>query len=403
MRTASKVYVANGAVRWACERAFWPLFFTRLVTEVELSPLQLVLLGTVYEAGIFLGEIPTGVVADIYSRRLSVIISYLMGGSAFIMSAIVSDYWLLIISQVLVGVASTFHSGAETAWITDELGSSEAAEPVIIRRGQVQLVAAVVGIGVFAGLAVLLSLSAALIVAGMLLIAWGLALTQIMPEHGFTRTHGEGWADFVSMLTTGWRHASRISALRILMVVVVIGGVAKEAIDRLDIKRLVDIGMPEDFDEAVIVGVLVAARMLLAAGLLVIAQKRVRGEQVVPVMVMLLVGVAVGIALLAHVELLWIAGLGLVLQGGFHSATDPLVAIWTNTFASSEARATIHSFIGQGESIGEVVGGITLGATAQIFSVPTAMTVSLLLFLFAAIYATTARAAWGKLHSPGSV
>ena len=41
------------------------------VEVVGLNPLQLVVVGTVLEAAYFLGEIPTGIVADIYSRRLS--------------------------------------------------------------------------------------------------------------------------------------------------------------------------------------------------------------------------------------------------------------------------------------------------------------------------------------------
>ena len=46
----------------------------------ELNPLQLVLLGTALEGSVFLFEIPTGVVADVYSRRLSVIIGYTLVG-----------------------------------------------------------------------------------------------------------------------------------------------------------------------------------------------------------------------------------------------------------------------------------------------------------------------------------
>lgn len=396
MHDASRVYLASGVVVWLCERAFWPLFFVRLVTEVELSPLQLVLLGTVYEAGIFLSEIPTGIVADVYSRRLSIIISFIIGGAAFVMAGLVGSYWLLVISQVFVGVGSTFRSGAETAWVTDELGSAELAEPLILRRGKIQLFAGIAGIIIFAGIAALWSLSAAIVLIGVALIAWGATLAAIMPEDGFTRTQGEGWSEFVQMLSNGWRGVKGIETLRILAIVIVIGGIAKEAIDRLDIKRLVDVGMPDDIDEALVVGVLIVIRLLIAAALLAFAQRHVAGKRVVPAMVGVLIGVAVGIAVLAHVELLWIAGLGLVLQGGFHTAKQPLVDVWTNTFASSDARATIHSFMGQAESFGEVIGGIVLGAVAEIFTVPTAMTVSLLLFVAAAIYASTASAAWDR-------
>lgn len=394
MRDANQIYMANGLIRLAATRAFWPLLFVRLVVDLELSAFQLVFLGTVFEAAIFLGEIPTGVVADVYSRRLSVVISYVMGGAAFIMSGLVGGYSLLIVSQLLVGLASTFRSGAETAWITDELGSAEAAEPMILRRGQWELLAGVAGMLAFAGLAALVSVSAAIVATGVLMAAWGLVLPFVMPERGFARSDTEGWAEFASTLALGWRQVRRVRALTIVATVVFIGGLAKEVIDRLDVRRLVDVGLPEDLNPAIVVGVLVAIRLLLASALLSVARRRVRGQSVVPALGGLLAGTAVGIALLAHVELLAVAGLGLILQGGLQTATEPLVALWTNTFAPSSARATIHSFIGQGESIGEVLGGLALGTVAQIFTVPIAMTISLALFVVAALLSMSARAEW---------
>ena len=53
------------------------------VTTVGLDPLQLVLVGTTLELSAFLGEVPTGVVADAYSRRLSIIIGYVLIGAGF--------------------------------------------------------------------------------------------------------------------------------------------------------------------------------------------------------------------------------------------------------------------------------------------------------------------------------
>ena len=57
------------------------------VTEVGMSPLELVLCGTAMELAIFLFEVPTGVVADTLSRRLSVIVSYVILGVATSCSA----------------------------------------------------------------------------------------------------------------------------------------------------------------------------------------------------------------------------------------------------------------------------------------------------------------------------
>jgi len=404
VKDAAGIYMWSGLIMRACRSAFWPLLFVRLVTEVDLSPLQLVLLGTVFELTILVSEIPTGIVADIYSRRLSVILTFLIGGVAMFMSALVSPYWLLVISQMLVGFASTFETGAETAWITDELGSAEEAEHLILRRGQYQLFAGVVGVIGFSLLAWGTTLSTALAATGVTYVLWGLVLLAVMPENNFTRTEGEGWAEFAGMLRGGFAETRGVAALRILVTVIFIGGLAKEAIDRLDVKRLVDVGLPEDTNEAVIIGVIVAAKMLLAIGFVKVARTRARGRSVVPAMTMLLVGIGVGVLVLAHVDLLAIAALGLMFQGGFHFATEPLVTTWTNTFASSKARATIHSFVGQAEAFGEIIGGIVLGTVAEVFTVPTAMTISAVLFFLAAGLAITTRRVWdsslSQVHAP---
>ena len=74
------------------------------------------------EGAVFLFEIPTGVVADTYSRRLSLIIGYLGMGVAWMLVGVVSAPWLIIALWGFWGLVYTFTSGAEEAWITDEVG-----------------------------------------------------------------------------------------------------------------------------------------------------------------------------------------------------------------------------------------------------------------------------------------
>jgi DHA3 family tetracycline resistance protein-like MFS transporter len=391
---AERIYFLNGLLQRAGARGYWPLLFVRLVTEVELSALELVLLGTVMELTILTMEIPTGVVADVYSRKWSVVVSFFVMGGAMIMSGLVSPYWLLVVSQILIGFGSTFETGAETAWITSEVGGPEAAEPVILRRARWQLLAGVVGIAGFAGLAALTSLGAALAVIGIAYVCWGAFLAVGMPETNFVRSAGAGWAGFRAMLANGYHQTRTVRPLRILATVVVIGGLAKEAIDRLDVQRLVDVGLPQDIDEVLVVGAITAVKLILAAVLLFAAHRRAAETNLVITMVGWLAGVSFGIVLLAQVDVLAIAALGLVLQGGFSFATEPIVTTWTNRFASEDARATVHSFMGQGEALGEILGGIALGIVAQAFSVPTAMTVSAILFALAALVASRARIGW---------
>ncbi|HKH09659.1 MAG TPA: tetracycline efflux MFS transporter Tet(40), partial [Rubrobacter sp.] len=48
------------------------------IEEVGLDPLRLVLLGTALEVAVLVCEVPTGVLADTYGRRRSVIIGFLL-------------------------------------------------------------------------------------------------------------------------------------------------------------------------------------------------------------------------------------------------------------------------------------------------------------------------------------
>src|SRR5439155_2648707 len=81
----------------------WVLVAVYLVTEVGLSPLQLVLVGTVMEISIFLFEVPAGVVADTYGRKLSLIVSFLIQGAAWMLVGAVSSFWIILLAWALWG------------------------------------------------------------------------------------------------------------------------------------------------------------------------------------------------------------------------------------------------------------------------------------------------------------
>ena len=94
------------------------------VTVAQLNPLQLVLVGTTLETTVFLFEIPTGIVADLYSRRISVIIGYFLIGAGFILEGSLPIFGTILLAQLLWGLGYTFTSGATQAWISDEIGEA---------------------------------------------------------------------------------------------------------------------------------------------------------------------------------------------------------------------------------------------------------------------------------------
>ena len=109
-----------------------------------MSPLQLVLVGTLMEVSIFVFEVPTGVVADVYSRRLSIVIGTAVMGVAVILFGAFSDVWPILAANALWGFGYTFTSGAFDAWLADEIGQERLAG-VYLRGAQVGRVAALAG------------------------------------------------------------------------------------------------------------------------------------------------------------------------------------------------------------------------------------------------------------------
>src|SRR5690242_16555554 len=79
----------------------------------KLNPLQLVLVGTVLEVVCFLCQVPTGVLADLYSRRLSVVVGIVLTGLGFILEGSIPNFWAIAGGMIFYGIGATFVSGAE--------------------------------------------------------------------------------------------------------------------------------------------------------------------------------------------------------------------------------------------------------------------------------------------------
>src|SRR5262245_60918541 len=156
-----------------------------LRSVLDLSPLQLVLMGTAMEAAVFLSEIPTGIIADTYSRRLSLVIGYLGMGTSWLLVGVIDAPVAVIALWALWGVSYTFSSGAYEAWITDEIGI-ERVPSVFLRGARLTYAGSFVGLLTFVGIGAL-SLRAAVLASGAVTIACGLACALLMPETGFTR------------------------------------------------------------------------------------------------------------------------------------------------------------------------------------------------------------------------
>ncbi len=106
-----------------------------MIQVAKLDALQLVLVGTTLEASAFIFEVPTGVLADTVSRRLSVIIGTALIGIGLVVWGAWALFPTILLAQVLWGIGFTFTSGATQAWISDETGNQETGQ-IYLRGAQ---------------------------------------------------------------------------------------------------------------------------------------------------------------------------------------------------------------------------------------------------------------------------
>ena len=161
---------------------------------VGLNAFELVLVGTVLEASCFLLEIPTGVVADLYSRRRSVLIGIFLYGIGFVLEGSLPWFAIVLLAQVVWGCGDTFISGALEAWIASE-EKTRSMDKVFLRGGQSAQAGGVIGV-VAGTLLGNWDLRLPIVTAGLLCLVLGLILLRIMPETNFAPVRKEKTACF---------------------------------------------------------------------------------------------------------------------------------------------------------------------------------------------------------------
>jgi MFS transporter, DHA3 family, tetracycline resistance protein len=367
--------------------AFAACFTLNLVFQyrvVGLDPFQMVLVGTVLEVTCFLFEVPTGIVADLWSRRVSVIIGFVLVGAGFAVEGIVATFAAAIVGNIVWGIGYTFTSGALQAWITDEVGEEEVAE-VFTRETQLDLTFGFVGT-LTAGVLGLVALRLPIIVAGATLVLLAVGLLLTMPERHFRptpRNERETFGHLRSQFVAGLRIARGRGVVRVFLFVSLLVGLSSEVFDRLWQVRVLDaFDMPELFggDEAIaftafaLVGSLVSLGASLASSRW-LPRHVVDASPGTPVAVAAVVQVlaVVGVALLGN---LWLVLVALWLHSASRAFAGPIEATWLNRNLESSTRATVLSMNSQANAIGQVGGGPPLGALAARTSIPLALVVA---------------------------
>ena len=366
---AYSVYCAYCLVVAALRYAYWTAAVYFYISVVGLGPFRLVLVGTTVMVVILLGEVPTGVVADVYGRRLSVIVGVALMGAGFAFDGWRAAFWATLLAQVVWGLGATFTSGALTAWITDELRGADLAR-VYLRGAQWGSAGSVLGVALGVALSYA-GLAFAMIAAGLGLVAFAAVLVVVMPECHF-RPAPQGARSrrehALATLREGAAVVRGSATLGCFVGVVVFHGMASESFDRLWEIHLLRIGLPAGLTPVAWFGLLQAGGLLLSIAAGEVLRRRVAGgaeptllRWLVVLTALLTVGMAAfGLApgFAAAVAAFW----GTLL---LRQIVPPLVDAWVNRHIPSDVRATVLSLAGQADALGQIAGGPLFGWLAS--------------------------------------
>ncbi len=378
--------------------AFSTVATTNIVYQVEvahLDPLRLLLVGSVLELTCLMVQVPSGLLADAFSRRWAVVGGYALVGAGFILEGLVPRFAAIALAQVIWGMGITFSDGADDAWITDEVGAERAGR-LFLRGSQVGQVASLLGIVAAVSLASF-RLNAPILAggAGFILLAGYLAVA--MKEDGFRAIPRE--AGGMSRIANGAR--ASIGAIRsrplllTILATTVLWGLSGEGVDRLNqVHFIKDIGLPSlgGLSPVLWFGVISGCSALIGIGATQVIRRRIdlSDHQVVT---RLLFGLSAaraamvgGFALASNfgmaIGFIWAAA-------GLKQVFYPVQRAWFNHSLDAANRATLFSVDGQADALGQIIGGPIIGVVATGVSIRAALLASgALLGLVLPLFAT---------------
>lgn len=369
------------------------LFFTFIFTVnllyhvqiVKLDPLQLVLVGTVLELTVFLFEIPTGVIADVKSRKLSLIIGYLLIGVGFMIEGIFPLFAAVIFSQIAWGIGYTFTSGAQQAWIADEIGEERASLAFIRgakfgKLGQIIAIPLSILTGYF-------MINLPIIIGGVCMLGIAIYLLFFMEEKNFkplrTGERISAWKSMKGNMQKIVVYSKASFVMRMLLLIALFIGLYSEGFDRLWMTHFIDVSALASLSTEKLVlfmGGLQFIVVILSFTVLHFINRSTIHLNLRHIYISLFIGSSlivvslIGFALSAFVVSLLVF---YVMIEVTRQVMYPLEDIWLNKIIpDSSTRATFFSVKGQVDAIGQIGGGPIIGVIVSRFAVKTAIIAS---------------------------
>lgn len=374
--SAYKTYLLFSAIKAMCFSLVATVMIVYHIEIVHLNPLQLILVGTTLELACFIFEIPTGIVADVYSRKLSIVIGGVLTGVGFILEGSISSFIFVLVAQIVWGLGSTFITGSLEAWIAEEEKNKDLDE-IYIKGAQAGQIGAFIGI-VLSTVIANFSVRLPIIVSGVLFIILALFLWLYMPENNFKPSVPGDLNTFKKMVYTfksGLKFVKSKSIIMILLAVTLFYGLSSEGYDRLSNAHfLQDTTLPKlgNLSSVTWFGIFGILGMILSFIVMHFMAKNLKNEdnrkngKLLLCINILYISSMLIFALTRNFSLMLIAYLA---TNTFRIINKPIFSAWLNGHIDDNSRATVLSINGQMNSLGQILGGPIIGIIATNISV----------------------------------
>jgi MFS transporter, DHA3 family, tetracycline resistance protein len=372
---AERIFIAFNLIASLCFGLVFTVNTLFYATTVRLDPFQLVLVGTVLELSIFLFEVPTGIVADVFSRRLSIVIGYALIGCAFVLEGTIPALGTVLSAQFLWGLGHTFTSGATQAWLCDEIGEDRATR-VFLRTAKLEQGFGFVVLPISILLAITADIRLPIVLGGLGFMSLSVLLFFFMPEHGFKPTPREDrstWQQMRHTFLEGWRVVRSKPGLQSILTITIVLGAASESFDRLWQVHLLSFQFPSsgilnglNLEQTRLVwfGLIGLALSLVVMPLIHMLERQVNTSNfhaTARALLSLNFGLIVFLCIFAFAPNFVLALAGYIGARTIRSLIEPLSQAWINGGLEPQSRATVLSMNGQADAIGQMAGGPVLG------------------------------------------
>jgi MFS family permease len=357
----------------------YPLFL--LSRGLDLFQVNVVL--AVYLITVFLFEVPTGAVADVFGRKISFLLACVVRTVAYGLYAFADDFTDCLIAEFIDAVGTTLMSGALEAWAVDGIRAEGDRRPTdpIFARAQTILRIGMIGGGIACGHLAAIDFAYAWYVTAASFATTAVLGALLMREQrgAPVRPAGER-ATFLGTVTAGIATVRGEPVLRLLCLLTLAASFAAFPIYMLWQPHMQDLA-GEGPRLMGWIFALISLSSLAGSAILPRVLGRARRETVLCAAALWR---AATLAIAAAASSFPVALVAFVLGEMAFGLSEPVLSAWTNEHITSDDRATVLSVRSTFMTLGGATGLVAIGLVARGFGVPLAWAVSAAVFAFTA-------------------